>query len=145
MADALKNFAYSNVATAPSPADTGTSLIVTAGQGTRFPTSPFNAVVWPTGAQPLPSNAEIVRVTAIGTDTFTITRLAEGSTVRSIVVGDQIAAAMTAQFVGAGLVNRAPSYDLKVPAGHSLVVSEDYRIGASVDVRVDGSAELRVL
>ena len=39
---ALKNFSYSLVATAPSPATSGTSLVVTAGQGSYFPTTPFD-------------------------------------------------------------------------------------------------------
>lgn len=95
--DVHKNFAYSTVATAPSPADTGTSLVVQAGDGTKFPTPSFNATVWPAGSQPTTSNAEIVRVTAISTDTFTITRAQEGSTARSIVAGDQIAATITAK------------------------------------------------
>ncbi len=97
MADAHKNFAYSTVATAPSPATTGTSLVVASGEGTRFPTAPFNATVWPTGEQPTTANAEIVRVTAISTDTFTITRKQESTSARKIVVGDQIAATITAQ------------------------------------------------
>lgn len=93
--DQHRNFAYSTVATAPSPADSGTSLVVAAGEGSRFPTPPFNATVWPASAQPLPGTAEIVRVTAIATDTLTIVRAQEGSTARSIVVGDQIAATIT--------------------------------------------------
>ena len=92
MADSHKNFAYSTILTAPSPADSGTSLVVQSLDGAKFPTVPFNATVWPTGTQPLTTNAEIVRVTAISTDTFTITRAQESSTARSIVVGDQIAA-----------------------------------------------------
>lgn len=82
----------STVATAPSPASTGTSLTVTAGQGSRFPTPPFEVTIFPTGSQPLSSNAEIVLVTAVTNDTLTITRAQEGTTARSIVVGDQIAA-----------------------------------------------------
>ena len=97
MADQHKNFAYSTVATAPSPATTGTSLVVAAADGAKFPTVPFNATVWPAGAQPLTTNAEIVRVTTISTDTFTITRAQESSTARSVVVGDQIAATVTAK------------------------------------------------
>jgi hypothetical protein len=97
MADAHANFAYSTVATAPSPATSGTSLVVASGQGALFPTPPFNATIWPTGAQPLSTNAEIVRVTNISTDTLTITRAEEGTTARSIVVGDQIAASITAK------------------------------------------------
>lgn len=95
MADSHKNFAYSTVATAPSPASTGTSLEVTAGHGTRFPTAPFNATVWPAGEQPTSTNAEIVRVTNISTDTFTITREQEDTRTRTIIVGDQIAASIT--------------------------------------------------
>jgi hypothetical protein len=95
MADAHKNFAYSAVATAPSPATSGTSLVVTAGAGALFPTPPFNATIWPAGGQPLSTNAEIVRVTAISTDTFTITRAQESSSARTVIVGDQIAATIT--------------------------------------------------
>jgi len=97
MPDLHKNLAISAVATAPSPAVSGTSLVVTAGHGTRFPTAPFNATVWPTGAQPDPANAEIVRVTARTTDTLTITRAQEGTTARTVVAGDQIAAGITAK------------------------------------------------
>ena len=89
------NFAVSQVATAPVPASSGTSLAVAAGQGTRFPTPPFNATVWPAGATPVPTNAEIVRVTARATDTLTITRLQEGTAARPIGVGDSIAATIT--------------------------------------------------
>ena len=58
---------------------------------------PFNVSIWPASAQPLPSNAEIARVTAVSTDTFTITRAQEGSSARTVVVGDQIAATITAR------------------------------------------------
>lgn len=95
--DAHKNFAYSTVATAPSPAASGTSLVVGSGHGTRFPTPPFNAVVWPIGALALPTNAEVIRISNIATDTLTIARAQEGSSARSIQVGDQIAANITAK------------------------------------------------
>lgn len=89
--DNHKNFAYSTVATAPSPATSGTSLVVAAGDGAKFPTTPFNVVIWPANSQPTVANAEIVRVTAIASDTFTITRAQEQTLARSVVVGDQIA------------------------------------------------------
>jgi len=95
MPDAHKNFAYSLVATAPSPASSGTSLVVTGGQGTLFPAVPFNATIWPAGVAPTSTNAEIVRVTNITTDTFTITRTQESTSARTVVVGDQIAATVT--------------------------------------------------
>jgi len=97
VADAHANLAYSSVATAPSPATSGTSLTVAAGDGAKFPAVPFNATVWPAGAIPLTTNAEIVRVTARATDTLTITRTQEGTSARSVVVGDQIAATITAK------------------------------------------------
>lgn len=95
--DAHKNFGVSLIATAPSPATSGTSLVVTAGQGTRFPAVPFNASLWPAGQNPDPSNAEIVRVTNISTDTLTITRTQESTSARTVVVGDYIAATVTAK------------------------------------------------
>ena len=95
MVDTHANLATSAVATAPSPATSGTSLVVTAGHGTRFPAVPFNATIWPSGSSPDPSNAEIVRVTARSTDTLTITRAQESTTARTVVVGDLIAATIT--------------------------------------------------
>src|SRR4051794_39917878 len=95
--DSHLNFSYSLIATAPSPASSGTSLTVQAGEGPRFPAAPFNAVVWPASQNALPTNAEVVRVTAKSTDTFTITRTQESSSARSIQVGDQIALNITAE------------------------------------------------
>jgi hypothetical protein len=98
MPDAHKNFAFSSVATPPSPASSGLSLVVAPGEGALFPSPPFNATVWPAGTRPLASNAEIVRVTAIASgDTFTIARAQENSTARSVLVGDYIAATITAK------------------------------------------------
>lgn len=98
--DPHKNFAYSTIVTVPSPADTGTSLGVAAGSGDLFPTAAegdFNCTVWPAGALPLATNAEIVRVTNRVGDTFTIVREQEGSSARSIQAGDQIALSITAK------------------------------------------------
>lgn len=97
MSDAHVNFGYSTVLTAPSPASSGLSLVVQSGDGAKLPVPPFNMTVWPTGVQPLTGNAEIVRVTAITSDTLTITRQQEGTSARSIVVGDQISNTITAK------------------------------------------------
>lgn len=133
MPDAHKNFAYSTVATAPSPPTTGTSLVVAAGHGGRFPVVPFNATVWPSGAQPDVSNAEIVRVTAISTDTFTITRAQEGSTARGIVVGDQIAATITVKTL-ADVEALIPVVTHKQGSG-----AGDYTTTSTTDVDVDAT------
>jgi len=95
--DAHKNFAYSTVLTAPNPALSGTSLVLAAGGGALMPAAPFNVTVWPKDVQPLASNASIERVTAIAGDTLTIIRTQEGSSAREIVVGDQVAATITAK------------------------------------------------
>ena len=95
--DAHKNFAVSTVATAPSPATSGGSLVVASGNGALFPAAPFNCTVWPAGQKATAANAEIVRVTGKTSDTFTIVRVQESSTARSIVVGDQIVATITAK------------------------------------------------
>lgn len=101
MADAHKNFARSLIVTAPSPATSGTSLVVQTGDGALFPTPPFNATLFPVGTDPLTATAEIVRVTAIATDTFTITRAQEtsfgGGTAKTVVAGWQIIAGITAK------------------------------------------------
>lgn len=96
--DAHRNFAYGTIITAPSPALTGTSLTVGTGQGARF-TAPCNATVWPAGELPLDSNAEIVRITAVVGDVLTIVRQQEGSSGRSVIVGDQIANTITVKVV----------------------------------------------
>ena len=133
--DALKNFAYSLVATAPSPATSGTSLVVTAGQGSYFPTTPFDATIWPSGAQPTNTNAEIVRVTNVSTDTFTITRAQYGTTAQSIAVGYQIA-----QTVDANLLSQLAPLSGATFTGE--VVAPDFKVsgltGATAATRYVG-------
>jgi len=95
--DAHANFAYSTIAVPPSPALSGTSLTVAAGEGALFPTAPFNATVWPANTAPRASNAEIVRVTARVGDVLTFVRAQEGTVASVIVAGSQIAATITAK------------------------------------------------
>lgn len=124
-----------------------------------FPTPPFNATVWPAGAQPLASNAEIVRVTAISTDTLTIVRTQEGTSARTIVVGDQINAPVsnktltdietdlatadsniatnTTAIAAAALASRLISTTAPLTGGGDL--SANRTLGASVFVASGGS------
>jgi hypothetical protein len=96
--DAHKNLAYSTIATNPSPAASGTTLNVQSGHGARFPDTPFNCTVWPLAELPTPTNAEIVRVTSKGSgDDWTILRAQENTNARAMLVGDQIAATITAK------------------------------------------------
>ncbi len=89
MAVIPKNFAYSTIATAPSPATTGTSVVVAPGDGAKF-TIGANAVLWPAGVDPTAANAEIVGITGVATDTLTIVRSQEGTTAQTVAVGWQI-------------------------------------------------------
>lgn len=66
--------AYSTVATAPSPATSGTTLVLHSGDGSKFPPDPFVAIVWPNGVEPTSANAEILTVANRSGDTLTLNR-----------------------------------------------------------------------
>lgn len=96
--DAVKNFAYSTVASAPSPALSGIHLNVQTGDGTKFPAGTFDATAWPVGQLPTLANSEIMRCTVAG-DTFTLTRAQYGTTAQPIAIGYQIAQTVTANLI----------------------------------------------
>lgn len=148
MVDTHKNFSYSLVATAPSPETSGTSLVVTAGQGSRFPAVPFNATIWQTGVQPTSANAEIVRVTAITTDTLTIVRAQEGSVARTVVVGDQISATITAKtftdIENLATAKKTITENTIIPAGYSAFISGTVEIASGIELEIGQGATLEI-
>lgn len=144
MSDAHKNFAYSLVATAPVPAASGTSLVVTATEGANFPATPFNAVVWPAGAQPTNANAEVLRVSNIAGDTLTIARTQEGSSARTIVVGDQIAAAITKKTLNDVEGEIAPATDQVVHTGFAQYQVDEYEIASGKYLEIEAGAALEI-
>ena len=78
--DIVKNFAKGVVSTGYD--STATTIVLAPGQGARFPSAPFAAVWWDSSDYGDPSddpNVEIVRVTALSTDTLTIVRGQEGT------------------------------------------------------------------
>lgn len=89
-----ENFARTNVATAPTPATSGTTLTVTSGHGARLYAG--TAVLHPADATPTPANAEVVAITDVTGDVVTITRAQESSTARTVVVGDVLTQGITA-------------------------------------------------
>lgn len=98
--DNKANFIYSTVLIAPSPATTGTTLSVQVVDGANFPdptTYNYNLVVFPADTYPTVANAEVVRVTAKSSNQLTITRGQEGTSARTILVGDQVMLAPTAK------------------------------------------------
>lgn len=90
----FKNLALGYVDTAPSPAASGTSLVLAAGEGARFPQpstdGSFYITVCPAGEDPHLGNSEICLVTARSTDTLTIVRAERGTSARTIVIGDRV-------------------------------------------------------
>lgn len=97
--DTHKNLSSSTVATVPTPAASGTTLVVVDGSSFPAPSTPYNCTVWAANAVPTPTNSEIVRVTALSTNTFTITRTQEGSSARAITTGDNFALTITKKAV----------------------------------------------
>lgn len=95
-----KNLVTTSVLTAPSPATTGTTLVLASGTGSAFPspsTHNYSVVVYPSNTFPNQLNSEIVTVTALSGDTMTIVRGAESSTARAIVAGDNVSLVITAK------------------------------------------------
>lgn len=135
-----KNFAYSTVAAAPSPATSGLTMDLAAGGGAKMPSVPFQGTVWPSGVQPLDTNAEIVTVTGVVTDTLTMVRASEyPSSARTIVVGDQFAATLTKSSVGGALQPRVKTLNaggqLISTGGASLIFDTDvFDVGDMHDV-----------
>ncbi len=97
--DAKTNFAFGLVVVAPAPAISGTTLTMQAGRGALMPAVPFNATVAKVrtdGSAVLPTDFEIVRVTALAGDAVTaMTRSQEGTAAREIGVGDSFTATIT--------------------------------------------------
>src|ERR1035437_10228647 len=101
--DVLVNGGYSTVATAPSPATSGLTLVVQSGDGAKYPqTGSFDVVLCPVGQLPLffgaNKNAEIARAT-ISTDTLTLTRAQYGTTAMSVAIGWTVSNAITANLL----------------------------------------------
>lgn len=90
----IKDFAVGLVVTAPSPATTGTSLTLRAGEGSTMPTPPFYVTATPPSQLTTLGTSEKLLVTAVSSDTLTITRAQTPTTAKSIAAGWIIANAM---------------------------------------------------
>ncbi len=96
--DLTANFAESNVSAAPSPATTGTDLKVITGEGARFPTPPFQAVIGPASGKLSIGNIEIVTVNGLSGDHLSIARAQESTSARTVIAGDRIFQTITKKF-----------------------------------------------
>lgn len=107
--DIAKNFAKVTVSDDNYDAD-DTSIVLLSGEGGKLPTEPFNVVWWNATDYPDPSDdpgVEIVRVTAILTDTLTVTRAQEGTAANDHNIAGKtykMIAGLTAQTINNGIV-----------------------------------------
>lgn len=90
----LQDYATGTVATAPSPADSGTSLDLQTGEGARMPATPFFVTAHPPAEFPTLDNAEKLEVTNVTGDTLTIVRAQGSTSAQSIAVGWRISNAV---------------------------------------------------
>lgn len=132
----VKDGATSTVATAPSPATSGTSLVVQSGEGARFPSPPFYAIVHPANSLPVTANAEKVLVTNVSTDTFTIVRAQGIYTAKSIATGWRISNAIFQEDI-----NNSSIIQNEVPGGSINGSNKDFTL-ASATGMVTGSLKL---
>lgn len=86
--DSVSNFAQAQLSTGIS--SSATTIILSTGQGDRFPISGYNLTLWDFGrygtninAAYRANRAEIIRVTARSGDTLTVSRAQEGTTARA--------------------------------------------------------------
>lgn len=98
-------------------------MVVQSGEGTKFSVGK-PVVICPAGAQPTGANAEVALVTAISTDTLTITRAQEGSSARTVLVGDQIFDAVTAKQLSDLARSSAPAGRLTLTSGTPVTTAD---------------------
>lgn len=84
---------YSTIASV-SGTNPNLTIVVQTGDGSKFG-NPQNVTIWPVGVQPTRSNSTIGRISAISTDTLTVTTAQEGSSNISVITGMQIANTVT--------------------------------------------------
>jgi hypothetical protein len=121
MVDQQANLAVSTVFGISAPAASGVTLTLLPGTGARFTQAPpFPVTIWATGTLPDPTTAEIARVTARTGDVLTIVRAQEGTTARTITVGDNIAATITKKYFDDTERLNATVLDVSPASGRSL-------------------------
>lgn len=110
--DAHANLAVGTILTAPSPANSGTTLALAPGGG-PYPAAPYYALLWPDASTlPTMANAELVRVTAqTGNNVTAMTRAQGGSSAKTVAAGWLFANVVSAEDIEAieNAVNAIPA------------------------------------
>jgi hypothetical protein len=118
-----------------------------AGGEAVMPTPPFNATVWPAKVGVEPGNFEIVRVTNITAGVATIERKQEGTSARTIQVGDQIADTITVKDIttlevaisavenGSGLPPSVERSSAAPPSGDETGATDTAALAASMPAK----------
>lgn len=108
MASNVSNFASSTLHVGISDSDT--ELILQPGDGLLFPSPNFQCVIYSKArtAAHEDANKEIITVTDVSDDTFTIVRAQEGTTKNSWSAGDKIYHTLTAGDINSGKIGGLP-------------------------------------
>lgn len=138
----IRDLAIGQVATAPSPATSGLTLVLNGGQGADMPTTlPLKVIAFPPGTVASKVNAEHLLVTNISTDTLTFVRAQGETSAQSIAVGWLIAAAIFSEDVNSinSVINGACMVAQR-PSAPSLSTTSQYGLVDRFRVHATGSA-----
>ena len=133
--DKVKNFVKVTVSTGYTSSDT--SIVLNSGDGAKLPTAPFNLIWYNATDYPdvqSDPDKEIVRVTAISTDTLTITRGQEGTTAVDHNVAGKTYKMI--QSITEKMIEDINNYMAGFASGFVAVPSTTQSIAASTDVKV---------
>lgn len=130
------------VATAPSPATSGTTLVLQSGQGADMPAVPFKALLCPPGQLATRHNSERVLVTNRSDDTLTITRAQGVTSAKTIEAGWLLSNNIFADdFVGSVSVVKKETPSGAVNGSNVTFTTANPYIGGTLQVFVNGLAQ----
>lgn len=131
MAGNMKDFATGIVVTPPSPADSGTTLVLQTGEGARMPATPFFATAHPPTQFPTLDNAEKIEVTDVTSDTITFTRAEGDTSAQDIEAGWRITNALFLENIPDELADLSGDMD-DIANGSTYVKTENNYTDAEV-------------
>lgn len=131
MWDNHSNFATGTLTNAPGTS--GTSFVIQTGEGANFAAN-MPVTIVEDGVQPTSSNAEIGYITAVSTDTLTITRAQEGTSAQNAQAGWRVYGSITAK----ALTDIESEVGNKADTGHTH--DDRYYTETETDTLLSGKA-----